>query len=250
MFTLHFPIVLPDERTYFEDARYVVPPLPGGYSVSSTETENHPFLLHISGFPSGEAAVSFGQVLTSVIRIATFETGHSMIPPSEAPTVSDGKSYDGSRPAVTLTEKRINPHFTSASMRVGAHLSELSKLIGSILQGGWPQKLLEQPALALALELYSSCQFAGQRNAQYIVLVTSLEVLAQKGSSGPNRNAVKNLARQILPKFGYTANSAGKIMDNLYSARNNLVHGGKSVSLDEFGQIFKVTGQILKGHFT
>jgi hypothetical protein len=80
------------------------------------------------------------------------------------------------------------------------HISILSNLIGASLAQGSPGKVNAKPGLALALELYSDCQFAGERNAQFIVLMTALEILVPNTSSKGKRGAVVALVKNTLSK--------------------------------------------------
>jgi hypothetical protein len=64
----------------------------------------------------------------------------------------------------------------------GLHISVLSKLFGEYLTNGLPAKLAGNPELALSLELFSEVEFAGGTNAQFLMLLTALEVLVARFS--------------------------------------------------------------------
>jgi hypothetical protein len=105
---------------------------------------------------------------------------------------------------VTLTGIKALPYHLTASAQQGLHISVLSKLIGASLAQGTPGKVNSKPRLALALQLYSGCEFAGERNAQFIVLMTALEILVPNTSSKGKRSAVVALVKNTLSKAGRT----------------------------------------------
>jgi hypothetical protein len=123
----------------------------------------------------------------------------------------------------------------------------LSNLIGASLTQGSPAKVNASPLLALSLELYSGCDFAGERNAQFIVLMSALEVLVPKSSSKRKRGAVIALVKKELSKAGHSdPKSVGKRLDSLYVARNDLLHEAKPVSDSELGSLKQLVRSTLK----
>lgn len=117
-------------------------------------------------------------------------------------------------------------------MRTGQHISILSKSLSHALSHGKVAKLAASPELALALDLYSDRHFVGQRNAQFVVLMTALEVLVPNAKG--KRGAVVAFVKSTLSKGGHPDPKAvGKRLDDLYVARNALLHGAKSVTDSE-----------------
>jgi len=136
----------------------------------------------------------------------------------------------------------------SSSMQNGLHISVLSNLIGAALAQGTPGKVNAKPELALALELYSDCQFAGERHAQFVVLLTALEVLVPKTSSSGKRSAVVALVKNALSKAEHPdPKSAGKCLHSLYEARNALVHEAKPVTDAQLAALKEIVRSTLKG---
>jgi hypothetical protein len=77
MFTLNFPIVLPDEHFFFDNGQYAVPPLPGGLSIGCIHNEGAPVVLQISGFKSAQEAVDFCPALRTALRLAALDKGNA-----------------------------------------------------------------------------------------------------------------------------------------------------------------------------
>jgi hypothetical protein len=163
------------------------------------------------------------------------------------PILSTAQHFDGSVPTVTPTQADAVPYHATASMQNNLHISVLSKLIGASLTQGSPAKVSGNPKLALSLELYSGCEFAGERNAQFIVLMSALEVLVPKSSSKGKRGAVIAFVKRELSKAGDSdPKSAGNRLDSLYVVRNDLLHEAKPVSDSELGSLKKIVRSTLK----
>lgn len=245
MFTLNFPIRLPDEHTFFDNGQHPVPPLPGGLSFGCFSYESGPMLLRVSGFITEQDAIDFCPTLRTAIRVAALDSDHSMSPSDAEPVFSQERHFDGSVPTVTLTETKALPYYVTASTQNGLHLSILSKWIAAPLSLGTPARLSATPQLALALELYSDCQFAGEQNAQFIVLMTALEILVPNTPSKGKRGAVIALVKHALAEAGHPdPKSEGKILDALYGSRNALLHEAKALNegdLQSLKQIARLT---------
>jgi hypothetical protein len=84
LFTLNFPIRLPDEHTFFENGQYPVPPLPGGLSFSCFSYDNGPLLLHVSGFATEQVAIDFCPTLRTPLQVAALDSDHSITPSGDA----------------------------------------------------------------------------------------------------------------------------------------------------------------------
>lgn len=249
LFTLNFPVRLPDEHTFFDNGQYPVPPLPGGLSFGCFSNENAPVVLQIGGFEVEQDAVDFCATLRTALRVAALGSDHSLTP-SDAPcATSSEKHFNGSIPTVTPTEVRALPYHAFASTQNGLHISILSKLVGASLALGTVSKVNAKPELALALELFSDCQFAGERHAQFIVLMTALEIQIPNTTSKGKRGAVVGFVKDTLAKAGHAnAKAVGKQLDDLYVARNALVHESKSVTdaqLKALNEIVRSTLQAL-----
>ncbi|MEE8204049.1 MAG: hypothetical protein V3R74_09900 [Alphaproteobacteria bacterium] len=247
MFTLSFPVKLPGEHTFFDNGQYPIPPLPGGLSFRCFSNENAPLVLQISGFATEQDAMDFCPILRSALRVAALDCEHSVTPSVATPTLSIEKHFDGSVPTVTPTKTGAMPYHTTTSMQTGLHISVLSKLVGTSLAQGSPAKVNGKPELALSLELYSDCQFAGERNAQFIVLMTALEILVPKASAKGKRGKVIGLVKQALSRAGHSdPKSAGKVLDALYVARNALLHEAKPVTDPELADLKDIVRCTLK----
>lgn len=221
MFTLHFPIKLPEEHTFFDNGQYPVPPLPGGLSLRCFSNDKMPVVLQISGFASEQSAINYCATLTSALRLAALDCRHSITPSSAAAVASGARHFDGSVPTVTVTDKGAMPYHATMSMQNGVHISVLSNLIGASLAQGLPAKVNTSPELALSLELYSNYQFSGERNARFVMLLTALEVLVPNTSSKGKRGAVIALVKAQLSKVKHPdPKSVSKVLDSLYTARN------------------------------
>jgi hypothetical protein len=115
--------------------------------------------------------------------VAALDSEHSILPSDAVPVVSTAQHFDGSVPTVTPTQAGAVPYHATASMQNGLHISVLSKLIGASLTQGSPAKVNANPQMALSLELYSGCDFAGERNAQFIVLMSAHICLPSAGTT-------------------------------------------------------------------
>jgi hypothetical protein len=247
LFTLHFPVRLPDNHTFFDNGQYPVPPLPGGLKFGCISNENAPLLLQISGFATEQDAIEFCPFFRAALRIATLESKHSMTPSDAAPVRANTKIFDGNVPTVTVTSIGAQPYFVSASSQNGLHISVLSNQINDSLAKGGPVKVSADPKLALALELYSDCQFAGDRSAQFIVLVTALEVLVPSTLSSSKRGPVIALVKKALSQAGHPdPKSVGKNLDGLYVARNALIHDALLVTDAQLTALKEIVGLTLK----
>jgi hypothetical protein len=231
LFTLNFPVRIPNEHTYFDGGRHPVPLLPGGLSFGCVDAEDHPLVLRITGFHSEQEALDFCPTLRKALQWASLDSEHSITPSDTSPIISTEKHFDGSIPTVTFTNITALPYFFTASSQNGEHISVLSKQIGAALAHGAVAKMNANSEFSLAVELYANHQFAGERNARFIVLMTALEILVPKTSSRGKRSTVIAMVKDALSKSGHTDPKAtGKHLDSLYVARNELVHEAKSVS--------------------
>ena len=123
----------------------------------------------------------------------------------------------------------------------------LAKSPGATLPQGAASGAKQPPNLSLALELYSDCEFAGERNAQFIVLMTALEVLVAKGNAKGKRGAVDGLVKQMLTTAGRSDwKTVKKTLDKLYTARNALVHDAVSVTSDQLVSLKLIVRDTLK----
>lgn len=247
MFTLNFPIWLPDEHTFFDNNQYPVPSLPNGLSFGCFDHKGSPLVLRITGFLTEQDALDFCPTLRTAIRVASLDSDHSIIPSDAAPASSTEKNFDGSVPTVIPAAVQALPYYLSSSRKIGVHISVLSKLIGAALVQGMAPKVSAKPELALALELYASCQFAGQRDAQFIALMTALEILVPNNSSNGRRGAVVALVKSALAKAGHIdPKSVGKELDRLYVVRNALVHQGKAITKADLESLNGIVRTTLK----
>jgi hypothetical protein len=251
LFTLNFPIRLPDEHTFFDNGQYPVPSLPGGLSFGCFSNENAPVVLEISGFAMEQDAIDFCTTLRTALRVAALGSHHSFTPSDAACVTSSEKHFNGNVPTVTPTQVKARPYHMSASTQNGLHISVLSKLVGASLVLGTVGRVNAKPELALALELFSDCQFAGERHAQFIVLMTSLEILVSNASSKGKRGAVVALVKNTLAKAGHPdPKSVGKELDNLYVARNALVHEAEPVTDAQLKALKEIVKSTLQGLVT
>lgn len=247
MFTLNFPIRLPDENSFFDNGQYPVPLLPGDLSLKCVSHDNSPLLLQVSGFTTEQDAIEFCPILRISLRVSALESGHSMTPSGAEPIISGERKFNGSVPTVTPTEKKALPYFITASVQKSLHVSVLSNWIGASLAQGIPTRVNARPELAVALELYSDCQFAGEQNAQFIVLMTALEILVPKTPSKGKRGAVIALVKSILAKAEHPdPKSVGKTLDALYATRNALLHEAKAVKDGDLQSLKEIVRSTLK----
>jgi hypothetical protein len=247
MFTLHFPIKLPEENSFFDNGQYPVPPLPGGLSVGCVSNEKAPLVLRISGFAVEQDAFDFCPTLRIALRLAALGSDHSLSPSDAQPVKSNQKHFDGSVPTVTLTGTTALPYHASASVHTGLHISVLSNLIGTSISQGSPGKIVANPRLALALELHADCQFAGERNAQFIVLMTALEVLVPQSTKKGKRGAVIGLVKMAIAKLSHPdPKSVGKTLDALYVTRNDFIHEAKPVTDGDLQSLKQIVRDTLR----
>jgi hypothetical protein len=246
MFTLNFPITVPEKHTFFDNGQYPVPPLPGDLSFHCISHDKCPIVLQISGFTTEEDAINFSAPLKVALRLAALDGDHSITPSTVMPVVSKTKIFNGSVPTVTPTKVGALPYHASESVQHGLHISVLSKLIGDSLLQGTSAKIVADPKLALSLELYSNCDFAGEQNAQFIVLMSALEVLVPSSTS-KKRGAVIALVKKELGTSGHPdPKSVGKTLDALFVIRNALLHEAKPVSASDLKSLKDVVRSTLR----
>jgi hypothetical protein len=247
LYTLTFPVQLPPEHSYFDNGQYPIPPLPGGLFLNCIESDGAPLVLRVSGFASEEDAVKFSPVLKALLQAASLDSAHSFAPLGASAVLSESKHFNGSLPTVTSTANAALPWHATASMKNGLHISVLSRLIAEHLTNGVAPKLTANPELALAVEMFSEFEFAGRPNAQFIMLLTALEVMIPATSRTGKRGAVIGLVKKALSAAGHAdPKSVGKKLDALYDDRNALVHDGVSVALSKLAELKKIVQDTLK----
>jgi hypothetical protein len=247
LYTLNFPVRLPPEHSYFDNAQYPIPPLPGGLFLNCIENEAAPLVLRVSGFASEEDAIKFSPVLKILLQAASLDSAHSFAPSGASALLSQSKHFNGDLPTVTPTMNAALPWHATASMKSGLHISVLSKLIAEHLTNGVAAKLNANSELALAVEMFSEFEFAGGPNAQFIMLLTALEVMIPATSRAGKRGAVIGLVKKALSAAGHAdPKSVGKALDALYNNRNALVHEGVSVTLSKLAELKKIVQDTLK----
>jgi hypothetical protein len=250
LYTLNFPVQLPPEHSYFDNGQYPIPPLPGGLFLNCIEVNGAPLVLRVSGFTSEEDAVNFSPILKTMLQATSLDIGHSFAPLGASAVLSESKHFDGSLPTVTPTANAALPWHATASMKNGLHISVLSKLIADHLTNGVAPKLTANPELALAVEMFSEFEFAGGTNAQFIMLLTALEVMIP-ATSRTKRGAVIGLVKKALSAAGHPdPKSVGKNLDALYQDRNALVHSGVSVALSKLTELKEIVQDTLKAKIT
>lgn len=246
MYTLNFPITVPAEHTFFDNGQYPIPPLPGGLTLTCFSYEDSPLLLRIAGFPAEKAALDFHPLLHHALRVAALDTKHSILLPEASPVTAAEKHFDGAVPTVTPTKNNALPYHATVSMQSCVHISVLANRIGDAL-GGAAQKAAAEPGVALAMQLFAECQFAGARNSQFIVLMTALEILVPGKSSSGKRGAVLGFVKTALTGAGHPQPKAAvKILDNLYIARNALIHEAQPVTADQLTALKQTVRDTLK----
>lgn len=247
LFTLSFPITLPPEHTFFDNARYPVPPLPGGLSVRCISNEHAPVVLRIAGFASQRDAIDFCSVLRDAIRGASLESDHSMIPSGANAVVSELLLFDGSAPTVTATSLNAMPCVVTTLQQNQLHVSVLSKAIGDCIARGLPANLNANPGHRLSLELFSELEFAGGMNAQFVMLLTALEVLVPKTSSKGKRGSIAALVKATYAAAGHAdKKTINRKLNDMYAARNALVHDAKEISRSELAEMKEIVRTTLK----
>jgi hypothetical protein len=120
----------------------------------------------VLGFATEQDAIDFCPTLRTALQVVALDSEHSITPSGGMPVVSHEAIFNGSVPTVTPTENKASPYYLKASMRNGLHVSVLSKWLTAAFADGAPGRASAVPKLALSLQLYSDCQFAGERNAQ------------------------------------------------------------------------------------
>ena len=247
MFTLNFPIVLPDDHFFFDDGQYPVPPLTGGLSIGCIHNDGSPIVLRVAGFETSQDAIDFCPLLRNALRLASLDSDHSISPSRAQAVMSQGKKFNGNVPTVTPTNENLLPYHASMSQKNGLHISVLARRLGTALSQGTTGGPNKTQSLSLALELYSDCEFAGERNAQFIVLMTALEVLVAKGNAKGKRGAVMGLVKDALAKAGRSDwGTVRKSLDLLYAARNSLVHDAQPVISDQLASLKLIVKDTLK----
>lgn len=246
MFTLHFPLQLPAEHAFFDNGQYPIPPLPGGLSIRCISNDDTPLVLHISGFASEEEAVNYGPILRVLLLGASLDSAHSMKPSSAETVVSQAKHFDGSVPTVTPTALGATPYHATMSMQNGLHISVLSRAISACFARNLPAKLIAKPQLSLSLELFSDFEFAGSTNAQFVMLLTALEVLVPIGTKSKRGPTIALVKAALIVAGHPDPKSVGNRLDTLYVVRNSLVHEAKSVSLHQLTALKEIVRSTLK----
>ena len=249
MFTVSLPVMLPPERSFFHDNQVAVPLLEGKFSLTCDPHQlDFPTLLRISGFESEEEAKKFIQSVIHSLRWASTERGFSISPSTADVATTTEKLFDGSAPVVFSSILNSQAYRAKATVLHGEHIYHLANVLNDALARDIPKKLQADKQLRLAFELFADVEFVGGTNARFVVLTTVLESLVPKGTSKKGkRGAVVGLVKATLTKAGHKDPKAvGKEVDNLYMARNNLIHDGVPVSKAQFDSLRTIVRDVLK----
>lgn len=247
MFTLAYPISLPEERGFHDDARATTPPLAGGLRLTCLDfRQGQVQLLLIQGFESAEAAVGFSREFGTALQCASLSLPHG-IGISDAEPVSEFlKRYDGHVPAVYPTVPGASPYFASSSVTSIDHVTGLAALLNHDLQKGTSRRLADWPQLNVAVRLFSEAEFAGGETARFVVLLSALEVLVAQARNG-KRNQVLKLVRDTLSAAGREDRKAVCAeLSDLYDTRNALLHEAKPVTGGDVARLRAIVRDTLR----
>jgi len=245
MYTLAYPVTLPDDRAFHCDDRAVVPPI-GTLRVSCREHKRDlPQIFNFTGFTDAESANAFADQLAQAFQCASLSIGHGFKLPDRAVTITEMSVFDGHTPSIFPTAIKAKPVTGVAYLTMSAHLATLSNQLGCAIESGAIDRLRNWPELATAVRLYSEAEFAGGATARFVVLLSALEVIVS--GSGGKRGAVRRLVTDSIRKSGREdAKSVGKEIDRLYEARNALVHEAHPVSMLQLDALAAIVRDTLR----
>lgn len=243
MFTLYFPISLPEGRGLFSNG-FEYPAIKGGLHLGLLPaTDDIPLhTLVVTGFETLDAAAGFVPELQTALRIASVHLGYSIGFSGKDACAANSSNFDGAVPTVLPASTPARPYYTSSSTSYQIHVSNIAGLVSSALNSGANSRANDDPGLALSLQLHADSDFAGGTNARFMVLVTAIEVLVE-GTGGSKRNAAKAMVKRSVSK------ACAKRLDILYGARNALVHDGVAVTTAQLSELRAIVGQVLKARF-
>ena len=198
MFTLAYPVLLPEGHGFHDDARAIAPLLEGSLRLTCLDfREGHVQPLIVQGFESAEAAKQFAANFGAALQCASLSLAHGLGAVDSDAAVDFVGHYDGHRPAIYSTTPGASPYFATARATSIDHIIGLAERLNHELQNETARRLAGWPELAVAVRLFSEVEFAGGNTARFVVLLSALEVLVPQ-ARGTKRNRVLSLVRDAL----------------------------------------------------
>jgi hypothetical protein len=231
MYSLAYPVTLPDDHTFHVDDRTPVPPV-ASFTISCNQHQRgNPQVFSFHGFSDPAAAEQFSKRLADAFLCASLALPHGFRLPDRPLNVTERRHYDGWTPTVYPSKINATAVTANAFMTSSVHLVTLARQLDFELQSGAVDRVSNSAELALAIRLFSESVFAGGETARFVVLLSALEVLVD-ANRGSKRGAIRKLVFQVMKASGRTdAKVVGNQIDALYKARNALIHEARPVSV-------------------
>ncbi|WP_395329211.1 hypothetical protein WBP06_14630 [Novosphingobium sp. BL-8H] len=247
MFTLTYPLSLPEGRSFHSDARAIVPPLMGNLRLTHhPHNAGYPVVLIIEGFDDQEAAAAFADEFGAFLRCASLSLEHGFRISDQPAILTDVAAYDGNSPTIFRTDLKARPYWARATATLINHLVVLANEIVAEQKNGSAKRLREWPELATAVRLYAESSFAGGETARFVVLLSALEVLIPVGGGAKRSQVVKMVGDTLRNAGRIDEKSVRRELDQLYVARNALLHEAIPVSQKQIDALSAIVRDTLR----
>jgi len=198
MYSLSFPVTLPDDRAFFVDERTEAPPLCGNLRFScGKRSHGFPQILFVEGLSDLPSAKSFAAELASALRCASLQLGHSFQPSDHEPVIADMGFYNGQFPTIFETTLKAKPAECTAYVLMSEHLINLAREVDQAISSGKMSRLSSSPELSVAIKIYSEMEFAGGETAKFVVLLSEVAHAADAALSSDKILTVLGMPHRI-----------------------------------------------------
>lgn len=248
MYTLAYPIILPEGHGFHDDPRAIAPLLEGGLRLTCRKFSlNEAQILLVEGFDDANTAVQFSNSFGAALRCASLSLTHGFnLHGGPAVIDHEGIYYDGHVPTVYPTGSGAKPIFATARVANIDHIIGLAEQLNHELRDGTAKRLDHWPELAVSVRLFSEVDFAGGETARFVVLFSALEVLVQKARGG-KRTHVQRLVRNTLTSADRPGRkSMCADLDMLYDVRNGLLHEAKPATAGDVKRLREIVRETLR----
>lgn len=247
MYTLAYPIMLPEGHGFHDDPRAVAPLLEGGLRLTCRKFNlKQAQILLVEGFLDANAAVQFSNSFDAALRCASLSLTHGFNLHSGPAVIDHEGIYDGHVPTVYPTGLDAKPIFATARVANLDHVIGLVEQLNHEFRNETAKRLDHWPELTTSVRLFSEVDFAGGETARFVVLFSALEVLVRKARGG-KRTHVQRLVRDTLTSADRPGRkSVCADLDKLYDVRNRLLHEAKPVTALDVKRLREIVRETLR----
>ena len=252
MYTLFLPVDLPSEHGFCGgNAPAEIAP---GLHICCRDPDDAAFPdafancldLKVSGFASAEEAGAMLPRLRAAVRCASLDLGHGFRPSMADAGVPTFNIFDGGTPHIYPTALNPGVSRATAHVRADEHISKLARSLSVFLADGAVERMAAEPELAAAVRLYSEADFAGGYAARMVVLMSAIEVLVPRQSTGKRNHIIRLVKAAATSTPGTDAKAVGRELDRLYEVRNALLHEGADVQVGDVTELDRIVRLTLR----